>query len=218
MLMGRGSARPAFGQEAFASKPSAVDFVFPPLEDPKGESGNVIAEPRILSSRYSGITVQHAKTNRGVKLYVTLQLAECAESGLIQTATAELKRYDRMREVKARHTEDSVEFESYLESTKRELTTQAKLNPDIKDAVCIGRLHERNKRDSWFYDTLAVGFFEGDKIGRVLLYIEGQEYEVILDQELSHNQIDKYHSTGYYGTIKRNRKAPRIGDLPLIKF
>ena len=71
------SARPALWPEAVASDPIAVDFV----PSPTGESGNVIC-PRELTSRYSGISVQHVRTDKGVKIAITLQKPEWAAAGV----------------------------------------------------------------------------------------------------------------------------------------
>lgn len=175
--------------------------------------------PRELTSRetFSGISVQHAKTTKGIKIFITLQTSDQAAQGTHVLATAELKRYDRMREIKAR-SDDSPEFNQYLENIKQQLTEEAKKNTQIKKSVAIGRLHQRQKRSAWLYDTLALAFFEGNKMVRVMLYLEGEEYEIVLDKELSRNQVDKFLGLGYHGTIRWNTKVPRLRDLPVVKF
>lgn len=210
---GKVSARPAFWPEANASNPMAFDSVISPLESGTScqeESGNVIS-PRELTSRYSGISVQHVKTDRGVKVAVTLQKPDWQSQGACQLATAELKRYDRMREVRARP-DDSEHFAKYLENAKIQL--QEAQNRD----VCIGRLHHRGRRSAWLYDTLIVAFFESNKMARVMMYLEGEEYVIELDHELSPTQQKFYHNQGIHGSIASAKPVPRLDDLPLVKF
>ena len=205
------ATRPAFGPEAVASEPSAFDFVRSPEESfPQEESGIVIS-PRELTSRYSGISVQHVRTEKGVKLAITLQQPEWAEQGACQLATAELKRYDRLREIRAR-SDDSEFFAKYLENCKIDL--QAAANRD----VCMGRLHHRGRRAQWLYDTLVVAFFENKKMTRVMLYLEGEEHVIELTHEMSEQQQKFYHAQGIQGQIKKHKKVPRLSDLPLVKF
>lgn len=175
-----------------------------------GESGNVIT-PRELTSRYSGISVQHVRTEKGVKVAVTLQKPEWATTGACQLATAELKRYDRMREVKAR-ADDSEHFTNYLNQTKITLQ-EAGLRQ-----VCMGRLHQRGKRSAWLYDTLIVAFFKDECMERVMLYLEGEEYVIELDHELSDAQRKYYLNQGIHGAIASAKAVPRLDDLPLVRF
>jgi len=207
--VGKVAVRPAFGLEAVASKPSAVDFVSS-QELPKGESGNVIS-PRELTSRYSGISVQYVRTDKGVKVAITLQKPEWAETGACQMATAELKRYDRLREIKAR-ADDSEHFAKYLENCKTDMR-----NAGNRDA-CLGRLHIRRKRAAWLYDTLIVAFFDNNQMARVLLYLEGEEYVIELNNQLTPAQQQYYHAQGLHGEIKSGKHVPRLDDLPLVRF
>lgn len=174
------------------------------------EEGNVIS-PRELTTRYSGISVQHVRTPRGVKIAVTLQKTEWIDQGACQLATAELKRYDRMREVKAR-ADDSEYFAKYLENVKMQL--QDARNHD----VCIGRLHQRGRRSAWLYDTLIVAFFENKQMARVMVYLEGAEYVIEMDHTLSESQQKFYHNQGIHGSIASAKAVPRLDDLPLVKF
>jgi hypothetical protein len=203
------SARPALWPEAVASNPMAADFVVSP-EKVSDEKGNVIC-PRELTSRYSGISVQHVRTDKGVKVAITLQKPEWASAGACQMATAELKRYDRLREIKAR-ADDSDHFAAYLKNVKIQLQDAANRQ------VCMGRLHQRGRRSQWLYDTLIVAFFEGDCMQRVLLYLEGEEHTIELDQDLSENQQKYYLALGRHGEIKSAKKVPRLDDLPLSRF
>lgn len=207
---GEVSARPAFGPEAVASQPTALDFVSSPQEV-KGESGNVIAQPREHISRYSGVSVQHVRTTKGVKLAITLQKPDWADQGACQMVTAELKRANRLREVRARE-EDSPVFAQFLSKTKQEIQESQ------NRSVCLGRLHQRGRRSQWLYDTLVVALFEGTAMNQVVLYVEGEEYVIDMNQELSENQQKYYHCQGRFGQIKSATKVPRIDDLPLVKF
>lgn len=207
------STRPAFEPEANASTSLAFVSDKVSLESATsspGESGSVIS-PRELTSRYSGISVQHVRTDKGVKVAITLQKPEWQEQGACQMATAELKRYDRLREIRARE-DDSEQFASYLKNAKLDLQEAA------SKSVCMGRLHQRGRRSAWLYDTLIVAFFEGTKMERVMLYLEGEEHIVELDQELSETQQKFYLAQGRIGDIVSAKKVPRLDDLPLVKF
>lgn len=214
------STRSAFEPEAIAS--NSLAFVFdkdslesgtssPGRETLSQERGIVISPPRELTSRYSGISIQHAITTKGVKVAMTLQKPEWAADGECQLATAELKKYDRMREIKARE-DDSDHFNAYLANTKQQLQDAA--NKD----VCIGRFHERGKRSLWIKDTLIVAFFVNGRMDHVLLYLNGEEHVVNLDLQLSPQQQKFYHSQGIYGQIQSAAKAPTLDDLPRVKF
>jgi len=211
------STRPALEPVAVATELRAVTSSPLPLEsetsspeDQGAERGNVIC-PRELTSRYSGISVQHVKTEKGVKIAITLQRSEWVNSGTCQLATAELKRYDRMREIKAR-ADDSDHFAKYLENAKLQLH-EAK-----NRSVCMGRLHQRRRRSAWLYDTLIIAFFEENQMARVMLYLEGEEYVIEMNHILSETQARFYHNQGIHGSIQSAKAVPRLDDLPLVKF
>jgi len=82
----------------------------------------------------------------------------------------------------------------------------------------MGRLHQRGKRSAWLYDTLIVAFFKDDCMERVMLYLEGEEYVIELDHELSETQKKYYYNQGIHGSIVSARAVPRLDDLPLVKF
>jgi len=210
--VGKVSVRPASCPETVVSKQAALDSVFDPLTSSTSQKalGSVIS-PATTSSRYTGISVQHARTKKGIKLTITLQTAEEAEHGYCALVTAELKRYGRLREVKPRE-QDSSEFRDFLNITKE----QIRINGN--QAVCLGRLHQRGKRTAWLYDTLVVGTLDGDIIRSAAVYIEGEVYNITLDQELSRLQQQHYYSVGILGSLISNQVAPRIGDLPRVKF
>jgi hypothetical protein len=155
--------------------------------------------------------VQHVRTTKGVKVAITLQQPEWAAEGVCQMATAELKRYDRMREIRARD-DDSPQFHTYLEQTRRQL--QAEQNR----SACIGRLHHRGRRSQWLVDTLIVAIFDGDCMTHVMLYLEGEEIIIGMTHEMSPNQQRYYHSAGVHGQIQSGSQAPRLSDLPLVRF
>jgi len=199
------SARPAFGPEGKPSNPLAFDFVISPQEREVS-----CISPREQCSRYSGISVQHVRTEKGIKVAITLQQSDWAATGAVQLATAELKRSDRLREVRAR-ADDSEEFALYLEDAKQQLRP-------VKAQVAMGRLHQRGRRSSWIYDTLIVAFFENDKMNKVMLYLEGEEVIIEMDREMSMNQQRYYLSQGIMGSIQGSKKVPRLSDLPMSKF
>jgi hypothetical protein len=213
------SARPASWPEAVASSPVASTSSSFPLAGTSSPGTDTMCQergvgnlaPRDVFSRYSGISIQHVRTDKGVKIAITLQKPEWAAAGACQMATAELKRYDRLREIRAR-ADDSDHFAEYLKNAKQDLQDAADRN------VCMGRLHQRGRRSQWLYDTLIVAFFSGDKMQRVMLYLEGDEYIIDLDQELSESQQKFYRAQGRHGDIVSARRVPRLDDLPLVKF
>ena len=170
-----------------------------------------ITAAREVSSRFSGIVVQHCIAKSGIKLAITLQTEDWAESGHKLLVTAELKRYKRLREIKTR-LEDSSEFNHYLEETKRNIH-------ELKNhSVCMGRIHHRGKRASWVKDALVVATVDNDIVDTVIVYIENEEYEIKLNGVLSAGQTGIYYATGQYGNIKNLSKiAPTIWELPLTK-
>ena len=205
------SVRPAPCPEAVASEPVAETTSLTSLEETASQQafGNDISAAR-TTCRYTGITIQHARTRKGIKLFISLQTADSAELGQIQKATAELKRPDRLREVRATE-HDSVSFCDYLEQVKQDIREDER-------TICLGRIHERNKRSHWFVDTVAVAVMEDQRVHTVILYIEGEYYTVTMDQQPTARQQELYHSVGQWGTIRTIRRAPRIGDLPFVNF
>ena len=179
------------------------DLLRKPLGEalPQEDFGNVIT-PASCSSRYSGISVQHCRTRKGVKLAITLQQPSEAASGACLRLTAELKRYDRLHEVRARP-EDGEWFHQLLTQTQQDIRSSA------NRSACLGRIHDRGRRSEWFLDSLVVGFLQDDCIRRVLLNLEGEEYIIELDQELSPRQQELYHSTCIQGHISKGREAQR---------
>jgi hypothetical protein len=173
--------------------------------------GNVITPVR-TTSRYSGVSVQHCRTRKGVKLSITLQQPDEVELGACLRLTAELKRYDRLHEVKARP-EDSEWFGDLLHNT------QADIRASQDRTACLGRIHDRGQRSEWFLDSLVVGFMDGPVVRRVWLNLEGEEYILELDQELSDRQQELYHSTRIQGHISKGRAAQRrLSTAQRVRF
>lgn len=158
--------------------------------------------PREVSSRYSCVQVQHCKTAKGVKLAITLQTPDLKRLRV----TAELKRYDRLREVKTR-LEDSTKFNLFFEDTKQAIYAAR------NKSVCMGRLHARGKRSQWFRDTLVVGVLnDAGIVNHVIININHQEYAIDLDGELTDLQTRMYLATGQYGVFQSSQAMPRIED------
>jgi hypothetical protein len=181
----------------------------------QGESGSVIS-PRELTSRdhVVAITVQHSKTTKGIKAMVTLQKSSQAAVGEITRLTAELKRWDRLRELRA-YSDDSDAFsEMYLGAIEQLKETPAK----SRRSYCIGRLHDRGARSAWYADMMMLGILDDqDHLKTVILNIEGEEFEIHMDVALSDRQ-SMYHSQGRHGELKRAKRAPRLSTAPSEKF
>jgi hypothetical protein len=177
-------------------------------KSPVYEKPRVITEPREVSSRFTGIYVQQAITKSGIKLFLTLQNTEWAELTEKLKVTAELKRYDRLREIRSL-TDDSSEFCYYLEDQRR-------LIHELKDhRLCMGRMHHTGKRAKWVKNALVTATVVDDVVEMVNIYIEGEEYDINLDGILTPNQTKIYRATGQYGVIKNiTGPSPSIWDLP----
>ena len=176
------------------------------------ESGIVIC-PRELASRdpVSAISVQHARTQRGIKVMVTIQKASQVATGEVTRLTAELKRWDRLRELRP-YADDSEAFAEMYADALEQLRS---MPPDQRRNYCIGRLHDRGARSAWYADIMMLGVLDSEhtQLKQVLLNIEGQEFEIAMDLELSARQT-MYHSQGRSGDLKRSRPAPRLATAP----
>lgn len=171
-----------------------------------GESGNVIS-PREQYTRWSGISVHHVRTAKGVKIGITLQKPAWAREGRTLQITAELKRYDRLREVRPLE-DDSEFFTQYL------LGVKEKLHTTKEKTACLGRAHQRGARKAWIQDTLVLAYLKPTGIDEVIIYVEGDQFNINMNHEMSSQQSRVYHSTGIHGTIAFNRRSPSIHDLP----
>lgn len=175
--------------------------------------GSVITPPRELT--YRSVTVQQCRPGNqkaGVRLHISLQTAEHQRQGERLLVTAELKRYDRLREVKSRLT-DSAAFACLLEDAKRDIHTAR--NRDL----CLGRIHYRGKRSAWIQDALIVAHLVAGHADWVLLYLEHEQYHVTMDRPLTAAQQAVYLCSGQQGDlINLLEAAPRLSELRPRKF
>ena len=161
---------------------------------------------------YSGISAQHVKTNKGVKLGITLQTEAMAHTGDCILLTAELKRRDRLRELKP-YADDSSRFDRRY----RETILQARESRN--ELLCMGRVHERGKRTAWYADVMCVANLTAQgACHNVILFIGDEEYYIEMDHTLSERQQTMYHSGGFFGKIYSTNLAPRLGSAKLSKF
>jgi hypothetical protein len=174
---------------------------------------NNSADTRTSSRFYTGISVQHARTKSGVRLAITLQSAEQAAKGAVSLLTAELKRYSRLHEIKSRPDIDSDWFDLHLDDTKAMIRDTGDKN------LCLGRIHDRGVRSSWYQDCFVVGVMSDDKIVKVIMNLDGEEYEIDLDLELSDRQRANYLTGGIWGHLKQSRSvAPQLRSAPSVTF
>jgi hypothetical protein len=137
-----------------------------------------------------------------------------ARVGEATRLTAELKRWDRLRELKP-YADDSEQFaEMYLGAIEHLKETKAKNRRNY----CIGRLHDRGARSAWYADMMMLGILnDQDHLKTVILNIEGEEFEIQMDLPLSNRQ-SMFHSQGRHGDLKRAKQAPRLSTAPSEKF
>lgn len=175
---------------------------------PQEARGNVIAPARTISRTmtYSGISVQHNKTKRGVKLNILLQTPEGRYDNTGLMLTAELKRSDRLREIK----DYSMDTDAFKSLVRSYINSVSDLPKQEKEQFAMGRLHDRGLRASWYQNALAIGIFEGDIIKRVTLHLEDEEYQIEMDVALSSYQQPLYHSSGHYGEVVLVPTAPSL--------
>lgn len=209
------------GDDLISSLGSASQEVSP--EGLKGllsqeEEVSVISEPAISSSsddEMLGISMQHAKTKSGIKLFVTYQTQGNLNEGGWVELTAELKRHSRLRELK-KYESDSYEFSNLYFETIKDLKS---LSPEQGKNVAMGRLHDRGIRDLWYRDMMVVATLDHDEIIRqAVIHLNDKEYEIILNDELSPHQKKLFHSTGILGNLQTHRQAPSFKSAKLTKF
>jgi len=190
--------------------PVSVALAPPPTSssldrDRKGvERGNVI--PARCSSRVTGIVAQHARTARGVKVMLTIQTQAQASEGIVVPVTAELKRYDRLREIGSRDT-DSDEFDSLLTQLLDNIYASGDRN------YCVGRIHERGRRAAWIRDSVVIGMLNNEVITTLAVFVNGEQHEITMDQPLSERQQKHYHSQGRWGEIHSGETAPTLDTI-----
>lgn len=171
------------------------------------EEGVSCSPPARTSSRtYSGITVQHNQSKQGIKLSITLQTPDERHNNVGLMLTAELKRYDRLREIKD-YTPDTEEFKALIKSHIDDIS---QLPKEHREKFCVGRLHDRGQRGGWYQNALAIATMDNNIIKKVFLYLDTEEYEIEMDLILSPTQESMYHSSGVYGEVILVPVAPSL--------
>jgi hypothetical protein len=204
-----------------ASGTSDHDFVSTSLGEetskPQDAFVSKITPPRELTSRtFTGISAQHNKSKKGVKISITLQTKDDAEQGLVKTLTAELKRHDRIRELKP-YEFDTEFFADFYQQAKESI--KAEEDPEYRRSVCMGRLHERGKRSAWVANMIVVGMLDANDIITAIKFFYNEElYEIKLDTELSERQLQSYHSGGLYGNLRSIIQAPTLATIKSQPF
>ena len=166
---------------------------------------NVI--PARTTSRITGITAQHARTTKGVKVMLNIQTEQNVESGQFIPVTAELKRYDRLREIASTHA-DSDEFDRLL------TRLLAGIYASRDRSYCVGRIHERGRRAAWIQDSVVIGTLNSNVITNIAVFVDGEQYDISMDQPLSERQLRHYHSQGRWGEIIAGEQAPTLSSIP----
>ena len=180
-------------------------------------SGVMLSAPASISSRsLSGITAQHQKTKKGIKVMLTLQQADEAEYCAYIEVTAELKRSNRISELKP-YAGDSEQFAAFYAAAKQAIKDEEDIEHRRK--ICIGRLHERGQRSSWIADMLVIGYLKEDEtLDNIIYYYGGEEYKIKMDHMMSSRQSELYHSNGLYGNLIRQRTVPTLATLKRKHF
>lgn len=196
-----------------ALQPIGTSLALSPLQEEVNEEGLVSAEPARTTSRdMTAVTAQHVRTERGVKVNITLQTARQAQEGCYVSLTAELKRSDRIRELKP-YAADNEEFAEFYELAKQ--MTREDTN---KKNICIGRLHERGKRNKWIADMLVVGYLKDNVLDSIKFFFDGATYDIRMDHLMSERQQRLYHCSGIWGQLQTKKAAPTFETLPVNKF
>lgn len=193
------------------ASPTPAESSTPVPENPKGpagERGSVVPAAATISSRVAAITAQHNKTTRGVKVSLTIQTPEDQAAGVALKLTAELKRSNRLREVRA-VADDSEMFQEFLRQARESIT---ELADEERSRWVMGRCHARGSRSSWFKDMLVIGQMDSGRITTLLVYIEGEEIEIgLADGDLTARQRDLYNSSGQVGQLRMRQTSPSFG-------
>jgi hypothetical protein len=173
------------------------------------EARGIVITPAITTSReldYSGISCQHNKTKRGVKLSILLQTPEGKYNGVGLQLTAELKRSDRLREIKDYAMDDDY-FKKFVRTTLNDISD---LDRSVRDNVVAGRIHDRGVRAAWYQNAFIVAKMDNEIITKVYLYLEQEEYEIDMNIPLSPIQEKDYYSSGHYGQVVLTPVAPSL--------
>jgi hypothetical protein len=171
--------------------------------DCQGERVSDISPATTSSREYTGIIVQHNISNTGIKLSITLQSAEDALYGECIAVTAELKRKDRFREIK-----DYAGDDDYFKKHVKDVIVAYK---EMGDNWCIGRVHDRGKRSSWFANMLVCADVVDNVAREVHLWIGSEElYQIPMTMELSPGQLQHYKSGGLFGSLVSKKRVPTL--------
>jgi len=186
------------------------------------ESGNDLgARTTTGTPTITGITVQYVKPDptrklQGITLYVNIQLSSDADdSGL--KLTAELKKHDRIRTLKEYEC-DSEEFTKIYLETRDAIKS---LKPELRQNLCMGRMHTRRGRGEWYPDIMAVATLDEHKIVKhVIMYVGTQEFEFEMTADiLSPSQTPWALTGGVWGQLRRGqRQVYTIFNGPRSKF
>ena len=177
---------------------------------------NMITPATTSSRGITGITAQHVRTDKGIKVSISIQTPGDIATGSFASLTAELKRHGRLRELK-RYSGDSAEFEQHYIDT---IDSLKELTPKQGQTVCCGRIHQRGKRAAWFADMMVVGHLDptGTCLESIILWYGCEEYVIEMNQELSDRQAKGYHCGGVYGQIQTQAQVPTLMSAPRRTF
>lgn len=162
----------------------------------------------------TGIAAQHSNTSEGIKVMIALQTADDAELGAIVELTAELKRSDRIRELKP-YAGDSEQFANMYATAKQDIRD---LPVDIRENTCIGRVHARGKRSAWFANMVVVGVLDNNILTRIIFWSDCDDYHIDMDLDLSKDQVGKFHSSGRYGNIVKIGSMPTLHNAKRVPY
>jgi hypothetical protein len=192
------------------SSSESVALASPLTSSSLGRDHSVALEDNVIAartaSRVTGITAQHARTAKGVKVMLNLQTAVNRDTGVFVPVTAELKRYDRLREISSRDT-DSEQFDRLLTDLLDRISTSG------DRSYCVGRIHERGRRAAWIQDSVVIGTLSADVITNIAVFIHNERYDISMDQPLSERQLRHYHSQGRWGEIVTGQSAPTLDTV-----
>lgn len=173
----------------------------------------------ISSSRgFTGISLQHSRPRKGkggVKVMVNLQSPEQAQQGDVTLLTAELKRWDRLRELRD-YEPDSEEFAELWTET---IQTLKSMPAQQRRSWVLGRLHDRGSRSEWYPDMMLLGRLDDqDQLIECLLNINGEEYQIAMTASMSDKQLKSYYTSGIHGVLRNNRPVPSLKTAPTRKL
>lgn len=204
------SSRPEDEELAVEKTPSAL----PVDTERQGECLGVVggddnksgAANTISSRTFTGISAHHSKTNKGIKIHLTLQTENDRAIGEGIVLTAELKRKDRLREIKINEN-DEVYFQEFVNKAIAHYK-------QFETPHAIGRVHDRQARSEWYPNFLVVAQMVNDIAVEIEIFYGSEKYVIPMNMLLSPKQQDCYHSGGIYGELKNKRKVPSILTAP----